>query len=134
MSKRIEAEFDEYGFVYGTEPTYDDIVATFGEILVESSDDDYQGDSLYLIRREGECKNIGLLTFGWGSCSGCDALQAVSTPEDLDSLQADLERGIRWFYDVDDVGEYLRDGGLKGTFLRGELILDFFAKVKALAN
>lgn len=64
------------------------------EVLLEVSDNDYSGDSRLLYRDGGR---IGYLMFGWGSCSGCDALQACSSYEDAEGLRADLHRGIKWF-------------------------------------
>jgi hypothetical protein len=53
--------------------SYDDLIRSFEvQVLLEVTDNDYQGDTR-LILRDGN--RFGLLTFGWGSCSGCDALQ-----------------------------------------------------------
>lgn len=54
----------------------DEIVATFGcEVLINISDDDYQGSTFYLLR---EGKKYGILICGFGSCSGCDELLAIN--------------------------------------------------------
>jgi len=72
---------------------YYPILESFGEILVQSDDDDYQGDSRVLYR---DADRYGILIFGWGSCSGCDALQAADTLKEVDELIAGLADGIRW--------------------------------------
>lgn len=55
---------------------YDEIIDTFEcEVLVEESDDDYQGDTYVFLRNDDM---YGILIFGWGSCSGCDALESIS--------------------------------------------------------
>lgn len=64
------------------------------DILVQVDQGDYQGDS-WLLLRDGE--RVGYLEFGWGSCSGCDALQAASSYEDLEKLRASIYSGTRWF-------------------------------------
>jgi hypothetical protein len=48
----------------------------------------------------------GFLTFGWGSCSGCDALQACSTYRDLAELMASLASGVIWFADDAELREW----------------------------
>lgn len=55
--------------------SYDELIDSFEvEVLVRVDDDDYQGDTRLLVRDGGR---YGLITFGWGSCSGCDALEAA---------------------------------------------------------
>lgn len=127
MAERIALKIDaEYGWIEDR-PHYDDIVKTFGEVKASEDQGSYQGDSLYLIEKDGR---YGVLTFGWGSCSGCDALEAVYNQADLDSLQDDLERGIKWFdYDY-EVLEYLVSGGLKTSFLSADLIVRFASKAQ----
>lgn len=95
------------------------------ETVLWKNDNDYQGDSFALFRtavpetgepcdycREKgrdwtpECEvnkgrpipghEWGYLNFGWGSCSGCDALQACDSYEDLDSLRKQLVADIHW--------------------------------------
>lgn len=63
------------------------------EILLQVDDNDYQGDSRVLYR-DGE--RYGLLVFGWGSCSGCDSLQACSTVKDIEELRDRLVSDIIW--------------------------------------
>lgn len=54
---------------------YKPIVNSFGKIIIQVNDGDYQEDSYILLEDDGR---YGYLSFGWGSCSGCDALQACS--------------------------------------------------------
>lgn len=73
---------------------YTPLLESFGyEIVEHGSDNDYQGDD-YLLFRDGD--RYGLLVFGWGSCSGCDALQACNSYEDIDGLRASLHDQIKW--------------------------------------
>ena len=76
------------------EGSYNSILESFGyEILLQVDDDDYQGDSRVLFQ-DGE--RVGLLVFGWGSCSGCDALEACATYEDLQELWDSMYNNIHW--------------------------------------
>lgn len=63
---------------YGT--SYDDLVKSWGyEIVDQEEFGSYQGDLTYLLR-DGE--RYGLLVIGYGSCSGCDELQAIEPWDD----------------------------------------------------
>lgn len=75
------------------ESNYNPMLEQFGEIIIQVDDRDYQGDSRLLYKKENM---YGYLQFGWGSCSGCDALQACETYEDLQQLSDCLERSIQW--------------------------------------
>ena len=73
---------------------YEDLVKSLRcEIVAEGHDDDYQGDSFYLLRVGSY---YGFLRFGWGSCSGCDALQACDTDEEVQELRMTLFRQTVW--------------------------------------
>ncbi len=85
---------DDDSYVGGT--TYENLIESLGvRILLQEDDDDYQGDS-YLIVGLPDGWPVGFLTFGWGSCSGCDALQAADTHADLDELRDELASQIHW--------------------------------------
>ena len=53
--------------------------------------DDYQGDSVVLF---GHGEYRGILIFGWGSCSGCDALKGCFSYQDIEELRENLCSGI----------------------------------------
>jgi hypothetical protein len=74
--------------------SYDELVTSQGaEIVLAESDHDYQGDTYYLLRQGNR---YGYLVVGWGSCSGCDALEGCSTFEDVRQLRDMLVQGIWW--------------------------------------
>lgn len=73
---------------------YQPMLNAFGPIALQVDDDDYQGDSRVLYH-EGE--RWGYLQFGWGSCSGCDALQECASIKEVQKLADGLETQIRWF-------------------------------------
>lgn len=82
--------------------TYETIVASWGyEVLAFTVTGSYQGDQEVLLR-DGD--RYGFLMIGYGSCSGCDALEAI-VPWDLkrstdftevDRFVEDLRNEIEW--------------------------------------
>lgn len=89
---------DELPFI----PPYDysPILDELGKNILQVDDDDYQGDSRVLLRQSTppawDPPLYGILIFGWGSCSGCDALQACNSYEDLDALIDQMRAKVIW--------------------------------------
>ena len=91
------AEKPKYGedaYFYGPS-SYQPILDDIGTILVQVDEDNWQGDSFVLFR-DDETMRYGVLVFGWGSCSGCDALQACSNFDQVNELADQLRREVRW--------------------------------------
>lgn len=63
------------------------------ETVLNVDSGDYTGDSFYLVK-DGD--RFGLLTFGWGSCSGCDALAGCYTVEQATKLRDEIYGQIHW--------------------------------------
>ena len=101
---------EDYFSICGYQPMTD----SFGKVLVQVDDRDYQGDTRVLL--EGVDGRPGLLIFGWGSCSGCDALQACENYNDLQQLYDRLKSCIRWFDDADDALCYFETHDWKGDY------------------
>lgn len=117
---------------YYCNSNYDPIVKYFGNILVESHDDDYQGDSRYLIQSSGK---YGFLIIGWGSCSGCDALQGCSNNEELNDLVNSLWNNIKWFDTKEEVLNYINSEDREENFYyHSEEWNNFVNEVNALFN
>lgn len=91
--------------------SYEDIVDSFefDEIIVFLEDNDYQGDSFYLVKKNNE---YGLLIFGWGSCSGCDELAGINysynKTEELKVFQNQLWNSITW-RNLNDMIDYVEN-------------------------
>lgn len=86
-------------------PSYPNIVKSMGvEIITDEKEDDYQGDWFFVVKR-AQAPQYGWLVCGFGSCSGCDALEGSDTYEDLESLRSSLYTDIRWF---DTQGELVK--------------------------
>ena len=58
-------------FMFGPSD-YQPIINHIGKVLVQEDDEDYQGDTFVLLEKDSK---YGFLNIGWGSCSGCDAVQ-----------------------------------------------------------
>lgn len=92
---------------------YQPMLDAFGKIVIQIDDDDYQGDSRLLYDENGK---IGFLTFGWGSCSGCDALQACGTLDEVQELCDGLQNDIKWFDDKKQALEYFTNHDWQGDY------------------
>lgn len=104
----------DYGCWYDYKPMGD----SFGEILIWKKSNDYQGDTFAIIY-EKENDRYGTLTFGWGSCSGCDALQGCSTIEDLDQLASALYSSIVWYPNKEQLTTWMLYHDWEGDFSWG---------------
>lgn len=87
---------------------YEKMVESIGhESLVWVDIGQYQGDTLVMLR-DGD--RYGLLAFGWGSCCGCDALQACGgKADDLEKLRDELATGIVWRDSRSEMIEFLKN-------------------------
>lgn len=89
--------------------SYEGLIDSFGvEIVLDEHDDDYQGDSFYLLR---DNDRFGYLAFGWGSCSGCDAFEAARDDGNIAvvELRDELWSSVVWFDSLEDLRVYLGD-------------------------
>ncbi len=64
-----------------------------GDIIDHAYENNYQGDAWFMFKNNDM---YGYLVFGWGSCSGCDALQGCSCIEDVEKLLVSLDMSIIW--------------------------------------
>ena len=119
----------EYGSFYGP-GSYQPILDSFGKILVQVDDNDYQGDSRVLYKNGNK---YGWLQFGWGSCSGCDSLQACSTIKEIQELIDDLYRSIKWFNTKKQLLDFFKNHDWEGDYSgRSNEQKDFINKVNNL--
>ena len=103
--------YPDYTGGYGPS-NYQPIIDSFGEVLLQVDDQDYQGDSRVLYK---DGRRYGLLIFGWGSCSGCDALQACDTVADVDTLIERLHGAVIWKSKA-EMAKYLVEHDWEGDF------------------
>ena len=94
--------------------TYSELLDGFEyEIVVQVDDKDYQGDSRLLFK-DGD--RFGYLNFGWGSCSGCDALEGCSSFEEVEKLYQDLYESIRWFDNAKECLDFFEKHDWEGDY------------------
>lgn len=85
---------DPEEFGYSQASDYGQMVSRLpGDVVVDVDAGSYQGDTFVLLR-DGD--RWGYVTFGWGSCSGCDALQACSSFEEVADIYESLINDIHW--------------------------------------
>jgi len=90
--KTLDLSKDEYGWI---SVGYDDLVESFAEIVDSTDCGSYRGDLVFALRSEtGE---PGILVCGYGSCSGCDALQACGdNPNAITALRNSIAEDVVW--------------------------------------
>lgn len=86
---------------YGADVSYEAIAALYGDPVVSVSDDDYQGSTSVLLKHRDIPEMFGLLEYSWGSCSGCDSLQAAESTDDLQNLVDSMGSSIEWLNRMD---------------------------------
>ena len=92
---------------------YQPMLDAFGKIVIQVDDNDYSGDSRLLYDENGK---IGVLIFGWGSCSGCDALQACCSIQEVQELCDTLQESIKWFDNKKQALEYFKSHDWQGDY------------------
>ena len=93
--------------------SYESMVSSFCESIIYSAVcGEYQGDEIYIITKAGM---YGLSVVGFGSCSGCDALLACDTVDDLKELRRAIKDDVRWFSCLKEMREYIFDDETKKT-------------------
>lgn len=85
---------------------YQPMLNEFGNIILQKDEQDYQGDSFLIYEKDDK---YGYLTFGWGSCSGCDALQGCNSISEVQELMDRLYSSIEWFDSLDVLKEYFEE-------------------------
>jgi hypothetical protein len=77
--------------------SYDAIVSHFGDVVFSKDFGSYQGDTFYVIENNSK---FGYVVIGYGSCSGCDTLQAIESNKNIENLNTfidSIENDIEWF-------------------------------------
>ena len=106
------------------------------EVIIEVDDHNWQGDILFLLKSKTKDDLYGYLTFGYGSCCGCDAYQRAELfgLEELEKLRDELinqihsdskDQLMEWLFNTHD---------WEGTHLDKELVEEFCTVVKNWYN
>lgn len=79
-------------------PAWESLIESFDySILLNHEFGDYQGDLFFLLEDAAPTYyRVGFLVFGYGSCSGCDSLQACANKEEVIELRDKLHTEIHW--------------------------------------
>lgn len=95
-----------YDFEYGGPNLgYTSVVETFGyEIVLSERLGSWQGDIVFVLKNEDR---VGFLVVGYGSCAGCDVLEAIRTMDGLKSFALGLHSNIKWFQSLTDLQQWL---------------------------
>jgi hypothetical protein len=125
------AHVAEWNSVYGEESDhfwapsdYTPLLESIAPIALQKDEEDYQGSS-FVLYRDGA--RWGYLAFGWGSCSGCDALQGCESWNEVAELRQELNSDVywepdatamlRWIVNRNWVGDWSWSSGTHRTFL-----------------
>ncbi len=103
-ASRARIIFPDYKESLSSFYEYDPIIRSFGTVLVQNEDDNWSGDTRVLLRNGNR---YGFLVIGWGSCSGCDALQGCRTFAEVDELINQIESDIKWFDSLAEAKAYI---------------------------
>ena len=110
-------------------PGYTPILNSFGDIICRVDIPDiggYHGDTQVLVRKPSPDEYIhGYLMFGWGSCSGCDALLRCHSYDEVDALIRSTYESIRWFDDKDEALKFFREHEWRHDHAYSMLFVDF---------
>lgn len=113
LTNRARGIFTGYDGEFSSSGNYKDIAKLFGHVLVEVVGGSYQGDMWFLIENRGK---YGFLNVGYGSCSGCDALQACSSFDEANVLIESMENGIQWFNSLKEAQDYISNEDRKTSY------------------
>jgi len=108
--------------------SYEDLVERLGETVLSASDDGYQGSSYFLLK-SGD--RYGYLEFGWGSCSGCDALAGCESKEEVGQLFIQLRDSIHWEPSLDAILAWFKTHDWKGGWSWHDGAQEFVALLNA---
>lgn len=127
QARRLFPKVDDYWSFYD----YDPIINDLGEPLVNVTGGSYQGDYYILLKNESR---YGFVVIGYGSCSGCDALQSCHSYEAVQELINEITANVKWFDSLQETKAYISDDGLRKVnfYYYEDEWKEFVSKVLAL--
>jgi hypothetical protein len=86
---------------------YTPIINDIGKVLLRYDESNYSGDTFLLMVVETDnFYKLAYVEFGWGSCSGCDALQGCESYREIDEVYASIAGNIKTFESKENAIEY----------------------------
>ena len=82
----------------------------FCTVLDSGDAGSYQGDEFYIVSQSlgySDEARYGFGTSGYGSCSGCDALEAACDNKEINEIADQVYNGLRWFESKADLAAFL---------------------------
>lgn len=98
---------------FNYESSYTPMLEQFGTILLKVDDKDWQGDSRILYEKDNL---YGYLQFGWGSCTGCDALQSCTNIKEIQELMDRLCNSVKWFDSAKEALKFFIEHDWQGDY------------------
>lgn len=92
---------------------YQPMINEIGNVLIQVDDCEYQGDTRVLYEKDGK---YGYLIFGWGSCSGCDALLDCGNYGEVQKLFNGLKKDVKWFDTLMELQEHFKSRDWEGDY------------------
>jgi hypothetical protein len=114
--------------------SYSDIIATFGEILVEeTAGSGYEG-TIYACVLNRDTNKYGYIMQAYGSCAGCDLLEGSGPEMTREAIGEEIE----WFDTLQELREFVNKAAEESdwyteettVFRRRLLDLDFDARAQ----
>ena len=113
LAKELYPECDEADCFWAPS-SYTPIIEYLGTVVLRYDEPGYQGDT-YAILKKGD--EYGFICFGWGSCSGCDALQGCNSYEDVGSIIQWLQESVSWYDSLDEVKQYVEGRNGENSYM-----------------
>ena len=117
---------DEHGFCVSD---YNPLIESIAEVVAREDDDDYQGDTFVIFRDANDENRFGFLPIGWGSCSGCDALQSCASPQEVEALRDQLAESVKWGT-AQEIAEHMRGAEERCEHYATEWASDAFRRLR----
>jgi hypothetical protein len=123
----VDGKFDSYNI-----HDYQPIIDAIGAVAIQWRESAYEGDTSVVFLDGGR---VGYLIFGWGSCSGCDALQAAKSLQELQAVIDGLVASVQWFDNRADFRLWVDEKDWEGQYCyRADGFIAHLEEIKAFAG
>lgn len=88
---------------------YTPIIHAFGKVILRVDTPQPSEGDTWVLYGDLYHRRIGYLEFGWGSCSGCDALQGCANTNEVQDLMNQLYDNMKWFESPEEAFDYFKN-------------------------